>query len=152
MRFLLYDKVVTLKKGVSIRGVKGVTLTEDAFCAPFASARYLPEPLIIEALAQIAGWLINVSLDFKRSSLMSMVRDARFQRRARAGDQLVLDAEIVRVDADVARARARATADTETVASIEEIVFILLPLNAAQIVAEKRKFAYFSGNYPTEAP
>lgn len=150
MRFLLYDRVLELRKGESVRGVKAVTLSEDVFSESIAGVRYLPEALVVEALAQIAGWLINVTLDFQRTSLMSMVRDAQFHTLARAGDLLVLEAQITRLDTDVALTRAAASIGDRLVASIEEILFVLMPVPPAQVAIEKRKFDYFSGNYRRE--
>lgn len=150
MRFLLYDRVLELKQGESVRGVKAITLSEDVFSESVTGARYLPETLVIEALAQIAGWLINVTRDFQRTSLMSMVRNAHFHARARAGDLLVLEARILRLDGDVALASAHASIDARPIASIEEILFVLMAVPPAQVEIEKRKFDYFSGNYRRE--
>ena len=148
MRFLLFDRVLELEKGTFIRATKGVTLSEDVHSESQCGVCYMPEPLIVEALAQIAGWLINVSKDFQRSSLMTMVTNAEFHRRVRAGDRLTMKAEIVRLEDEVAVARAEAVTDEGPVATIEEILFVLVTLPEAQIPAEKRKFAYFSGDYP----
>lgn len=150
MRFLLYDRVLELRKGEFVRGVKAVTLSEDVFSESAAGARYLPETLVTEALAQIAGWLINVTGDFQRTSLMSMVRNAEFHARARAGDLLVLEAQITRLDKDVGLTRATASVGDQPVASIEEILFVLMPVPPARVAHEKRKFEYFSGNYGGE--
>lgn len=150
MRFLLYDRVLELRKGELVRGVKAVTSSEDTFSESVAGARYLPETLVTEALAQIAGWLINVTRDFQSTSLMSMVRNAQFHARARAGDLLILEAQIVRLERDVGLTRATASIDDKTIATIDEILFVLMPVPPAQSATEKRKFDYFSGNYRGE--
>lgn len=150
MRFLLYDRVLELKKGDLVRGVKAITLSEDTFSEAVAGVRYLPETLVTEALAQIAGWLINVTRDFQSTSLMSMVRNAQFHSRARAGDLLILEAQIIRLEKDVGLARATASIGDRAVATIEEILFVLMPVPAAQAATERRKFDYFSGNYRGE--
>lgn len=148
MRFLLFDRVLELKKGVFIHATKGITSSEDVHSEAQSGVCYMPEPLIVEALAQIAGWLINVSKDFRRSSLMTMVTNAQFHRRVRAGDRLTMKAEIVRLEDEVAVARAEAVTDAGPVATIDEILFVLMALSETQIATERRKFAYFSGDYP----
>ena len=40
MRFLLYDRVLELKKAESVHGVKAITLREDVFSESVAGARY----------------------------------------------------------------------------------------------------------------
>ena len=95
MRFILFDKIVELKKGVSGTGIKNVTIGEDFFIKHYDKSPIMPEPLLIECVAQIGGWIIAVSCDHKYSALMAKIGESEFYNTVRPGDQLGINIEIV---------------------------------------------------------
>ena len=60
MRFYLVDKIIEFKKGESIKGWKNVSMTEPFFTFHFPRHPVLPGVLIIEAMAQLAGLMIEI--------------------------------------------------------------------------------------------
>ena len=64
MRFYLIDKVIHFEPGKIGVGIKNVTLAEEFFVKHYDRAPLMPEPLIIEAMAQMGGWTIAVSAHY----------------------------------------------------------------------------------------
>src|SRR4029079_7831143 len=63
MRYYLIDKVTELTAGQSARGVKCVTLTDEVVHDHFPDFPMLPGALIVEAAAQLAGFLLEMTFN-----------------------------------------------------------------------------------------
>lgn len=59
--FQLVDKVIGYVKGQEITAIKAVTIGEDFFCGHFPGLAIMPGVLIIEALAQAASILLELT-------------------------------------------------------------------------------------------
>lgn len=97
--FLLVDKVVTLELDKSITAIKNVTMNEQFFQGHFPNQPVMPGVLIIEALAQAAGILAYKSMNWSpESSLfyLGAISEARFKKIVIPGDQLVLNAVVLK--------------------------------------------------------
>ena len=57
MRFLLIDRIDEIRPGEFARGVKNVTMSEDFMQDHFPGFPVFPGTLIIEAMAQLGGYL-----------------------------------------------------------------------------------------------
>ncbi|GBE05902.1 MAG TPA: beta-hydroxyacyl-ACP dehydratase [Nitrospirae bacterium] len=93
MRYLLIDHITEWKSGVGIKGVKNVAMSEDFLEFHFPKHPIMPGVLLIEALAQLAGWLEAASSDFKNWLLISKVRKSNFYGFALTGDQVELEVQ-----------------------------------------------------------
>jgi len=94
MRFFLVDRVDELRPGEFVRGVKNVSLSEDFMGDHFPEIPVFPGTLVVEALAQLGGFLLECTLnkadeEVKRAVLVQ-INTAKFHRPAAPGDQLVL--------------------------------------------------------------
>jgi 3-hydroxyacyl-[acyl-carrier-protein] dehydratase len=98
MRWIFLDRINELKVGVRAQGHKCVTASEPYFADHFPSFPVVPGVVQIEALAQLSGKLIEVSVFDAESRwvwpILSMVKKAKFRRFVRPGDVLTLHAEI----------------------------------------------------------
>lgn len=98
--FLLVDRVLELEPGKSIRALKNVSVNEPFFNGHFPEKPVMPGVLIIEALAQATGLLGFRTMDENPSDdilyMLVAVDKARFKRQVEPGDQLILEAEIIR--------------------------------------------------------
>lgn len=102
MRYYLVDLISHWEVDKKIRGIKNVAMTEDFLEYHFPKDPTMPGVLLLESMAQIAGWLEAVSSGFTRWVLIDHVRQCKFYGFARPGDQVEIDVEVVDV-ADPAR-------------------------------------------------
>jgi 3-hydroxyacyl-[acyl-carrier-protein] dehydratase len=123
MRFYLIDKVVQLEPGKSGIGIKNVTLAEDFFVKHYDRTPLMPEPLIIEALAQMGGWAIAVSTHYYYVAIMLRIDNVRFYRYVRPGDQLVLKVTILSISENGSLIEGRAEVNGEAVANVERLMY-----------------------------
>ena len=93
MRYLLIDRITEWKAGLKIKGVKNVAMTEDFLEWHFPKNPVMPGVLLIEAFAQLTGWLEAASSDFRSWFLITKVRQCKFYGFALPGDQVELDVE-----------------------------------------------------------
>jgi len=98
--FLMVDRVLELEPGRYIRAIKNVTHNEPFFNGHFPDKPVMPGVLIIEAMAQSTGLLgfRTVSEEPQQNTLYMLVAvdKARFKRQVEPGDQLVLEAELLK--------------------------------------------------------
>ncbi len=124
MRFFLFDKIISFEKGSGGSGIKNVSLGEDFFIKHFDRDPVMPEPLVIEAVAQVGGWVIAVSCDYKYSAIMGKVGKARFHRPVRPGDQLRIDIDLITSNDYGSTVNGLVKVDGEVVAEIERLTYI----------------------------
>ncbi len=115
---LLVDRIVDLKKGESVVGLKNVTMNEPHFTGHFPDVPILPGVLIIEALAQAAGVLaVNSMGENAKDKLVYFmaIDDARFRKPVTPGDSLYLHIEVIRTRGAVWKFKGTAKVDDKVV-------------------------------------
>ena len=121
--FLLVDRVLELEPGKSIRAIKNVSVNEPFFNGHFPEKPIMPGVLIIEALAQATGLLGFRTMNDEPSEnilyMLVAVDKARFKRQVEPGDQLLLEAEIIRRKGIMWVYDVKATVDGKLAASAE---------------------------------
>jgi len=125
--FLLVDRVLDIQPGKSIVAVKNVTCNESFFEGHFPEIKIMPGVLVVEALAQAGGILLYHSLadPANKFVVLSKIQNARFRKMVKPGDQLRLEAEIIKVKARLCHVRGRALVSGEVVAEGEILASIL---------------------------
>lgn len=97
---LLVDKVLDWEAGKKITAIKNVTANEEFFNGHFPHYPVMPGVLIIEALAQTAAIFAFMSAGAKLADdaivYFATIDNARFKRPVEPGDQLVMEAELIR--------------------------------------------------------
>ncbi len=95
--FLLIDRVLSWEDGKRLTALKNVTFNEPFFQGHFPGHPVMPGVLVIEALAQASGALVQLSAksDPNQPALFYLVKidNARFSRIVVPGDQLILEVE-----------------------------------------------------------
>lgn len=95
--FLLIDRVLSWEAGKRLTALKNVTFNEPFFQGHFPGHPVMPGVLVIEALAQASGALVQLSAkdDPNQPALFYLVKidNARFSRIVVPGDQLILEVE-----------------------------------------------------------
>ena len=98
MRYFLIDKVLELKTGESARGVKCVTLSDQILHDHFPDYPTMPGALILEASAQLAGFLLEMTLNKEgkppRRALLVQIQSAKFHEAAGPGDRLDISVKL----------------------------------------------------------
>lgn len=120
MRYLLVDRVSEFEAGRRIVAIKNVSLESDYFHNHFPMLPMFPGALLIEAMAQSAGYLIWRSveqLEGRRVLLaLTGINGARFLRTVFPGDQVVIEARLTAQEWHVARTQVTAVVESEVVA------------------------------------
>ena len=92
MRYYFIDKVTEFVPGEMARGVKNVTLTDDVLHDHFPDYPVMPGALIVESMAQLAGFFLEMSLNEPgrpiRRALLAQIYNAKFHEMAGPGDSL----------------------------------------------------------------
>ena len=89
--FLMFDRVVDLRRGISAIGVKNVSVNEPFFQGHFPNHPVMPGVLVIEAMAQTAAVLVVETLGpdaAGRVVYFMSVEGGKFRRPVVPGDQL----------------------------------------------------------------
>jgi 3-hydroxyacyl-[acyl-carrier-protein] dehydratase/UDP-3-O-[3-hydroxymyristoyl] N-acetylglucosamine deacetylase/3-hydroxyacyl-[acyl-carrier-protein] dehydratase len=125
--FLLVDRVKELHPGKSIVALKNVSCNEPFFQGHFPGKMIMPGVLIIEAIAQAGGILLYNSIpDPQRTFVvLSKIDNAKFRRPVVPGDQLEIEAEILKLKGKYCLLKGRATVEGEVAAEGEMVASLL---------------------------
>jgi UDP-3-O-[3-hydroxymyristoyl] N-acetylglucosamine deacetylase/3-hydroxyacyl-[acyl-carrier-protein] dehydratase len=128
---LLVDRVVEIDADRRAVGIKNVTINEPFFQGHYPRQPIMPGVLIIEAMAQLGGILMSQKLEHtgKVAVLLSLDK-VKFRRPVMPGDQLVMEAQAVRVKARTGQTQCRATVGGELAAEAT-IRFMLVDADPA---------------------
>lgn len=124
--FLLVDRVLSFESE-AIKAIKNVSVNEPFFTGHFPVKKIMPGVLIIEALAQAAGILTFHKLGTRPAEendlfYLAGIDKARFKHMVTPGDQLLLEAEVIRQRNKLWKFSAKATVDGVLACSAELIV------------------------------
>lgn len=130
MRWRMIDRIEEIVPGERAAGFKGVTLAEDYFEDHFPKFPVVPGVLVIEALAQLSGKLIELSVWEERGlwpfPVLSMVRNAKFRRFIRPGESIRLETKLAEVRDESAVTKCRALVDGKPTTDVE-LLFVFDP-------------------------
>ena len=140
MRYLLIDHITEWKPGTMIKGIKNVAMSEDFLEYHFPKNPIMPGVLLLEAIAQLTGWLEAASSDFRDWFLINKVLKCNFYGFAFPGDQVEL--EVTSVDGgtpDTKRYRGVGTVRGKKKIAVD-FEGTLLPLEDIEDSNDQRKF------------
>lgn len=117
--FLLIDRVLECIPGESLLALKNISVNEPHFTGHFPEVPLMPGVLIIEALAQATGLLgFRTMSEEPSDDLLYMlvgVDNVRFKRQVVPGDQLMLNAKLIRRSKVIWKFECEATVDGQLV-------------------------------------
>jgi 3-hydroxyacyl-[acyl-carrier-protein] dehydratase len=94
--FLLIDRIVELNLAErTIRAEATVPTASTIFEGHFPGYPLMPGALLIEAMAQTAGWLVVASTRLARMPFLAAVKQAKLRTFVKPGEALALSAELV---------------------------------------------------------
>ncbi|MCX7554815.1 3-hydroxyacyl-ACP dehydratase FabZ [Marinicella sp. S1101] len=120
--FLLVDKVIDYEPGEWIKAIKNVTFNEPQFEGHFPGHPVMPGVMLVEAMAQAAGVLTQLSRDGSANdALFYLVKvdNAKFTQIVTPGDQLVFECQIKKVIRNMTQYQCKATVDGKVVAKAD---------------------------------
>lgn len=118
MRWILVDKLLDLKPGVSAVGVRAFTRSEIFFMDHFPGFPIVPGVLQIEMIAQVGGRAIRAS----RSDILTVlasVQTVRFRKNITPGDQAKIYAEVTALRDSYSAVKGRIEVDGVVVCEAE---------------------------------
>jgi 3-hydroxyacyl-[acyl-carrier-protein] dehydratase len=141
MRFFLVDRVHELRPGELARGVKNLSLTEDLFQDHFPEHPVFPGTLLIEALAQLSGFLAECSFhqgsSETRRAVLAQIDKAKLHLPCRPGDQIELVARLASQLEGATQLEAEALVRGERAASAT-LTFRLLKVESDKLHEQRR--------------
>lgn len=121
--FLLVDRieeVINDDDRKEVIGIKNVSINEPFFQGHFPEDPVMPGVLILEAMGQVAGVLLNMQpqyADAKRQIVFLVtVENAKFRKPVRPGDQLRTHAKLIKHRSNMGKFSFVGTVDGEVVA------------------------------------
>jgi len=118
--FLLVDKVLELEGDRRAVGIKNLTFNEQFFQGHWPGQPVMPGVLQIEAMAQLAGFLLLRKYQVgKKVAFLFSIDKAKLRRPVVPGDRLVLEAESIRFKHKIAHVATRAYVDGELAAEAQ---------------------------------
>jgi len=114
--FLLVDRVLELEEDKRVVAIKNITSNERYFIAGPGGVPTLPASILTEAMAQ-AGAVLILSKPANRSRLVYFmgIDRVRYRRPVVAGDQVRLEAEVVRLRSKIGTLKGVARVDGKVV-------------------------------------
>lgn len=141
MRYVLLDRITLLQPPELATGIKSVSLADDVFVDHFPGFPIMPGALIIEALAQLGGVLVEASMRERGRhdlhALLITVDKAKFRHQVRPGDQLLLETQGIAVQEDGGLVKGLARVEGKLVAEAE-LSFAFAQVSNERLLARRR--------------
>jgi 3-hydroxyacyl-[acyl-carrier-protein] dehydratase len=130
MRWIFLDRILSIEAGVEASGLKMVAAEADHFREHFPDFPVMPGVLILEALAQLSGKLLEVTLLRDQHiwvwPIISMMDKVKFKKLVRPGDVIHLHTRLLDLRDESARCQVRALVEGKVVTTAEQI-FVFNP-------------------------
>jgi 3-hydroxyacyl-[acyl-carrier-protein] dehydratase len=145
VRYVLLDRITVLEPPELARGVKCVSLSDDIFVDHFPGHPVMPGALIVEAMAQLAGVLVEATMRARGRhdlhALLTMIDRAKFRHVVRPGDRLDLEAKALTVTEDGGQAQGWARIDGPggQLAAEAQLTFVFAPVTNPIVLARRRE-------------
>jgi 3-hydroxyacyl-[acyl-carrier-protein] dehydratase len=122
--FMLVDRIVELDmEAKRIVGIKNLTFNELFFQGHFPGRPVMPGVLQMEAMAQVAGILLNKMFGGEgKISFFAAIDNARFRRPVVPGDQLRMEITVINAKPRLSKVNAKAYVG-EALASEADLMF-----------------------------
>ncbi len=120
--FLMVDRILSIEPYKKVVGIKNVTVNEPFFQGHWPSMPVMPGVLIIEVMAQVSSVLIFGDEEKQYPGKLAFflgIDRARFRRTVVPGDQIVVEAKMVRHRRNACRVHAVASIDGDPAAEAE---------------------------------
>lgn len=142
MRFILIDKILEFEAGSFVKGIKNVTLSENYLQDHFPGLPVFPGTLLIEACAQLSGFLIEQSFNQAdqtiRRAVLCGIQKAKFHKPIHAGDQILIHSELSSSLLDAVQVKVEAQVNHQMRAQAD-LTFALKSVDIPEIHEHRKK-------------
>jgi 3-hydroxyacyl-[acyl-carrier-protein] dehydratase len=116
--FRVIDRILEIEKGKRAITLKNVSTDEPYFLGHFPKEPMMPGVLILEAMAQTGGLAFESSFEKGEEGVpvLASIEEFRLKKRVIPGDQLIIEAEVLRIFSNLAKVKVLAKVEGETVA------------------------------------
>ena len=116
--FRMIDRILEIEKGKKAIALKNVSIDEPHFSGHFPKDPVMPGVLILEAMAQTGGLAFQSSFESGGEGIpvLARVEEFRLKRKVIPGDQIIIEAEVLHIFADLAKVKVLARVEGEAVA------------------------------------
>jgi 3-hydroxyacyl-[acyl-carrier-protein] dehydratase len=114
----MIDRILEIEPGKKAIALKNVSVDELQSSGHFSGEPVMPGILILEALAQTGGLAFHSQDETEGGGIpfLARIEEFRLKRKVIPGDQLILEAEVLRVFSSLAMVRVQARIGEEPVA------------------------------------
>ena len=102
MRWVWLDEFTSIEREKRACAKRHFSLEEDIFDDHFPGLRVVPNPLLIEAMAQTGGVLTGLGFNFEKEVVLAKVPKAKFYKEALPPCELTFEAELKDRKEDIA--------------------------------------------------
>jgi len=116
--FRMIDRILEIEKGKKAIALRNVSIDEPYFSGHFKNDPVMPGILILEAMAQTGGLAFQSSFEKDEEGIpvLAGIDEFRLKREVIPGDQIIIEAEVLHIFADLAKVKVLARVEGEAVA------------------------------------
>jgi UDP-3-O-[3-hydroxymyristoyl] N-acetylglucosamine deacetylase / 3-hydroxyacyl-[acyl-carrier-protein] dehydratase len=111
--FLMIDRILAFEGENKIIGMKSVTINEPYFQGHFPGHPVMPGVLQLEAMAQVASILMSKRTSLSGIGYFMSADEVKFRKPVHPGDTLIIEGELLRAKATIAKASCRCLVNGE---------------------------------------
>lgn len=113
--FVLVDRILEVEYGERVVGIKNVTINEPFFQGHYPNHPVMPGVLIVEAMAQVSGFMLLDGTSENKLPYFTGIDNVKFRQPVVPGDQLRLEATMLKMRKNIAKVECKALVDGEVV-------------------------------------
>jgi UDP-3-O-[3-hydroxymyristoyl] N-acetylglucosamine deacetylase/3-hydroxyacyl-[acyl-carrier-protein] dehydratase len=110
---LMIDRILAFEGENKIVGMKSVTINEPYFQGHFPGHPVMPGVLQLEAMAQVASILMSKRTSLSGIGYFMSADEVKFRKPVHPGDTLIIEGELLRAKATIAKASCRCLVNGE---------------------------------------
>ena len=149
MRFLMIDRILEYHKGKSATGCKDVTMSEDFLADHFPRFPVMPGVMQLEAITQLASWLLFVSSDFKTKGALAELGAIKFKEFVKPGEQMTIEVTFDSMDSEGATFKAQVRVKDRVKTVLTSARLRPIPIEEIEDPREAEEFFhYLTGDKP----
>jgi len=125
--FLLVDKIIEFTPGVSLTGIKNVTINEPFFQGHFPGHPIMPGVLIIEGMAQAGGIMLLNQMENPQNyvAYFASIDNVKFRKPVLPGDTLRYELKVLSLKKSLAKMHGETFVEGEKVAEGDFMAMIM---------------------------